>query len=129
MLTEYHVQQILNKMDELLEVQRNILERLKFVYTKCDSTPDITAMGLAEFKRQMETIMEEQKETIQDASQSVTITQEPKPEVTTTSENEASKTKESGKTLSKTKSFKNYRAAGGALSWNKWKAAGMPLEP
>lgn len=129
MLTEYHVQQILAKMNEILEVQRDVLERLKSVYTKCENTTDVTVLGLDEFKQQMETIMEEQKETIQDASQSVTITQESKPEVTTIPENEASKTKESGKRFNKTQAFKNYQAAGGALSWNKWKAAGMPLEP
>lgn len=33
------------------------------------------------------------------------------------------------KPLSKTKKFEGYRAAGGKLSWNKWKAAGMPLTP
>ena len=66
---------------------------------------------------------------LQTPNESVTIAESGEPKVSTTSENEASRTKDSAKKFNKTQAFKDYKAAGGELSWNKWKAAGMPLVP
>ena len=121
MITEYHINMILAKMDELLKVQSAILSGLKRIYNRPE--------GLKQLKQTMETIMEQEQKTIPETPQSVTITESGEPKVSTTTENEASKTKDSAKKFNKTQAFKDYRAAGGELSWNKWKAAGMPLVP
>lgn len=121
MITEYHVKMILTKMDELLEVQSAILSRLTNIVKRTEE--------LEQLKQTMETIMEQEQKTIPETPQSVTITESGEPKVSTDKENEASKTKDSAKKFNKTQAFKDYKAAGGGLSWNKWKAAGMPLVP
>lgn len=125
MITDYHIQIIVGKMDELLEVQSAMLSELRRMVKR---PPE-----LEQLKQTMENIMEQEQNNIEN-QQSVTIDDGrvdtcSEPEVSTASENEAPKTKGSAKALSKTQSFKNYRAAGGTLSWNKWKLAGMPLVP
>lgn len=124
MITDYHIQIIVGKMDELLEVQSAMLSELRKMVKR---PPE-----LEQLKQTMENIMEQEHKNIEN-QQSVTIDDgrvdtcsEP---VSIANENEAPKTKGSAKALSKTQAFKNYRAAGGALSWNKWKLAGMPLVP
>lgn len=119
MITEYHVQLILNKMDEL----RADFKKLVELFTSDDKT--------IQQPTEMEVHMEEQK-----MPESVTITEQgvstaeanPLPE---TPEAVADKTAVQGTkpAKSKTAMFKAYRAAGGQLSWNKWKDAGMPEKP
>lgn len=121
MITDYHIQIIVGKMDELLEVQSAMLSELRKMVKR---PPE-----LEQLKQTMESIMEKEQKTIPETPQSVTITESGEPKVSTTNENEASKTKDSVKKFNKTQAFKDYKAAGGELSWNKWKAAGMPLVP
>lgn len=121
MITDYHIQIIVGKMDKLIEVQSDILSRLTNLAKRTEE--------LEQLKQTMETIMQEQNQTIPETTQSVIITESGEPKVSTSTENEASKTKDSAKKFNKTQAFKDYKAAGGELSWNKWKAAGMPLVP
>lgn len=121
MITEYHVQLILNKMDEL----RADIKELINLFTSDDKTIQQTTTPL-------EVNMNEEQKT----PESVTITEQgastaeanPVPE---THEAVADKTAvqgaEHGK--SKTATFKAYRAVGGKLSWKKWQDAGMPEKP
>lgn len=120
MITEYHIDKLLKKMDEQIEVGREILAYLKANKQVQQSTAQLEVkMG------------EETNNTEQQTPESVTITQTDEPTVTTLAEvAPADNTKVAEpKQLSKTKKFEGYRAAGGKLSWNKWKAAGMPLKP
>lgn len=121
MITDYHIQIIVGKIDKLIEVQSEILSRLTNIAERTEE--------LEQLKQTMETIMEQEQKTIPETPQSVTITESGEPKVSTATENEASKTKDSAKKFNKTQAFKDYKAAGGELSWNKWKAAGMPLVP
>lgn len=121
MITEYHVQLILNKMDEL----RADIKKLVELFTSDDKT--------IQQPTEMEVYMDEQK-----TPESVTITEQgvstaeanPVPD---TPEAVADKTTVQGtkpaKSKSKTAMFKAYRAAGGKLSWKKWQDAGMPEKP
>ena len=121
MITEYHVQLILNKMDEL----RAVLKELVNLFTSDDKAIQQTTTPL-------EVNMNEEQKT----PESVTITEQgastteanPLPE---TPEAVADKTAVQGaeRAKSKTATFKVYRAAGGKLSWKKWQDAGMPEKP
>lgn len=120
MITEYHVQLILDKMDELRADIKELTER--FVAAECKITQQPT---------EMEVHMDEQK-----TSESVTITEQG---ISTAEGNSVPETREAAaeKTVaqdaepakSKTAMFKAYRAAGGKLSWKKWQDAGMPEKP
>lgn len=120
MITEYHIDKLLKKMDELLDVGREILTCLKAGEQVQQSTTQLEVK-----------MAEETNTTEQQTPESVTITQTSEPTVTTPAEETTvEKPKDAEpKQLSKTKKFEGYRAAGGKLSWNKWKAAGMPLKP
>lgn len=119
MITEYHVQLILNKMDELRADIKELIDLLK------------TGQQIQQTTFPLEVHMEEQK-----TPESVTITEQgvstaeanPVPE---TPEAVADKTVVQGaeRGKSKTATFKAYRAAGGKLSWKKWQDAGMPEKP
>lgn len=126
MITDYHIQLITRKMDELLAGQKELIDLLKAERQIITQTTQLEVT-----MEQEETKIDNQAENAaeQTPNESVTITQDIKPDESTAPEKEASKTKESGKKFNKTKAFKDYQAAGGTLSWNKWKAAGMPLEP
>lgn len=127
MITDYHIQQLTRKMDEIIANQNELIGLLK-------AERDI----VNPYIKKTEVTMEKEERTIDNLSapkplqtpnESVTITESGEPKVSTTSENEASRTKDSAKKFNKTQAFKDYKAAGGELSWNKWKAAGMPLVP
>lgn len=117
MITEYHVQLILNKMDELGANLKELIDLLKAAGCKITQQPT-----------EMEVYMDEQK-----TPESVTINEQG---ISTTEGNSAPETREAAaeKTVaqdakpakSKTAVFKAYRAAGGKLSWKKWQDAGMP---
>lgn len=120
MITEYHVQLILDKMDELRADLKELIDL--FVAAECKITQQPT---------EMEVHMDEQK-----TPESVTINERG---ISTAESSSAPETREAAaeKTVaqdtkpakSKTATFKAYRAAGGQLSWNKWKEAGMPEKP
>lgn len=119
MITEYHVQLILNKMDEL----GNHIKELVSLFRTEDKT--------IQQPTEMEVYMDEQK-----IPESVTITEQG---ISTAEVNSAPETREAAaeKTVaqdtkpakSKTAMFKAYRAAGGQLSWKKWQDVGMPEKP
>ena len=121
MITDYHIQLIVGKMDKLLEVQNAMLDELRKMVKR---PPE-----LEQLKQTMESIMEEQKETIPETPQSVTITQDTESSVSLVADEKSATVNEKPKRFNKTQAFKDYQAAGGKLSWNKWKAAGMPLTP
>lgn len=120
MITEYHVQLILDKMDELRADLKELIDR--FVSAECKITQQPT---------EMEVHMDEQK-----TPESVTITEQG---ISTTECNSAPETQEAAAenavekdtkpAKSKTAMFKAYKAAGGELSWKKWQDAGMPEKP
>ena len=126
MITDYHIQLITRKMDALLEGQKELIDLLKAERQIITQTTQLEVT-----MEQEETKIDNQAAVAaeQTPSESVTITESGEPKVSTTSENEASRTKDSAKKFNKTQAFKDYKAAGGELSWNKWKAAGMPLVP
>lgn len=125
MITEYHIQLLIGKLNEIIANQNELIGLLKA--EQCTVKPYKTEVTM----EPEETTIDNQA--VNDASQtpneSVTITESGEPKVSTTSENEESRTKDSAKKFNKTQAFKDYKAAGGELSWNKWKAAGMPLVP
>lgn len=120
MITEYHVQLILDKMDELRADLKELIDR--FVSAECKITQQPT---------EMEVYMDEQK-----TPESVTITEQG---ISTAEGNSVPETREAAAekavaqdtkpAKSKTATFKAYRAAGGKLSWKKWQDAGMPEKP
>lgn len=119
MITEYHVQLILNKMDEL----RDGIKKLTDLFA--------SENRIIQQPTEMEVHMDEQK-----TPESVTITERgastaecnSAPETQeATAEKKVAQDAEPAK--SKTAMFKAYRAAGGKLSWKKWQDAGMPEKP
>lgn len=125
MITEYHIQLLIGKLDEIIANQNELIGLLKA--EQCTVKPYKTEVTM----EPEETTIDNQAANAaeQTPNESVTVTESGEPKVSTTSENEASRTKDSAKKFNKTQAFKDYKAAGGELSWNKWKAAGMPLEP
>lgn len=127
MITEYHIQLLTRKMDEIVDNQKELIGLLKAEQDTVNHYIKKTEVTMEKEETKIDNQVENTAE--QTPNESVTITQDIKPDESTAPEKEASKTKESGKKFNKTKAFKDYQAAGGTLSWNKWKAAGMPLEP
>ena len=120
MITEYHVQLILNKMDELRADLKELTDM--FMAAGCKITQQPT---------KLEVYMDEQN-----TPESVTINEQGASTADSSSAPETHKAaaekavaKDAKPVKSKTATFKAYRAAGGQLSWNKWKAAGMPEKP
>ena len=123
MITEYHIQLLTRKMDEIIANQNELIGLLKaeqdtvILYTK---KPEVTM-------EQEETKIDSQVANAaeQAPNESVTIAQDEEAGVATTaSKDEAVAPKAKG--LSKTAAFKKYRGNGGKLSWKKWQDAGMP---
>ena len=127
MITEYHIQLLTRKMDEIVDNQKELIELLKAERDTVNPYIKKTEVTM----EQEETKIDNQaaNDASQTPNESVAVAESGEPKVSTTSENEASKTKDSAKKFNKTQAFKDYKAAGGELSWNKWKAAGMPLVP
>lgn len=120
MITEYHVQLILNKMDELRADLKELTDI--FMAAGCKITQQPT---------KLEVYMDEQN-----TPESVTINEQGASTADSSSApetHEAAAEKAVAKyakpAKSKTATFKAYRADGGKLSWKKWQAAGMPEKP
>lgn len=122
MITDYHIQLITRKMDELLAGQKELIDLLKAERQIITQTT------------QLEVTMEEQK-----TPESVTINEQgistpvensvpetPNPMVEQPVAQDAEPEVKPAKKKSPTAMFKAYRAAGGKLSWKKWHDAGMP---
>lgn len=127
MITEYHIQLLTRKMDEIVDNQKELIGLLKAERDTVNPYIKKTEVTMEKEETKVDNQAVDAAE--QTPNESVTITESGEPKVSTTSENEASRTKDSAKKFNKTQAFKDYKAAGGELSWNKWKAAGMPLVP
>lgn len=120
MITEYHVQLILEKMNELRKGQLELIDLLK------------AGQQIQQTTTPLEVNMNEEQNT----PESVTINEQgastaeanPAPE-THEAAAEKAVAKDAKPAKSKTATFKAYRAAGGKLSWKKWQDAGMPEKP
>lgn len=123
MITEYHIQLLTRKMDEIIANQKELIGLLKAEQETVNN-----------YTKKTEVTMEPQETTIdvravcdaeQTPNESVTIAQDEEAGVSTAaSKDEAVAPKAKG--LSKTAAFKKYRGNGGMLSWKKWQDAGMP---
>lgn len=128
MISEYHINLVLGKMDKILENQRMILQQLVAnnnkiggklppVYEPEPETPKCQADEATSSKT---------ADTCTEAS--VPVGHESLAEGLCDNGDSAVVCPRPSKELSKTQLFKSYRDKGGKLSWNKWKAAGMPQE-
>lgn len=128
MISEYHINLVLGKLDKVLENQRMILQQLVAGNNKISGSLPETI-----YKRDPEPeVAEESEETVEwpaDKSQEAeTAGDASKAPAETENAEDTTKEKPSKgpKEKSKTQLFKEYRAAGGQLSWRRWKLAGMP---
>ena len=120
MITEYHVQLILDKMDELRADLKELIDL--FVAAECKITQQPT---------EMEVHMDEQKtpESVTINEQGISTAESSSVPETREAAAEKAVVQDTKPAKSKTATFKAYRVAGGQLSWNKWKEAGMPEKP
>lgn len=130
MISEYHINLVLGKLDKVLENQRMILQQLVAGNNKISGSLPETI-----YKRDPEPepeVAEESEETVEWPAdkQQETETSEDAAEAPVETESVEDITKEKPskgpKEKSKTQLFKEYRATGGQLSWRRWKLAGMP---
>ena len=124
MISEYHINLVLGKLDKILENQRMILQQLVAGNNKISGSLPETI-----YKRDSEPeVAEESEETVEwpaDKPQEAE-TAEDAAEAPAETENAKEKPSKGSKEKSKTQLFKEYRATGGQLSWRRWKLAGMP---
>jgi hypothetical protein len=120
MISEYHINLVLGKLDKILENQRMILQQLVAGNNKISGQLPETI-----YKRDPEPeVAEESEETVEWPAD--------KPQEAETAEDaaeapvETESAEDITKEKSKTQLFKEYRAGGGQLSWRRWKLAGMP---
>lgn len=128
MISEYHINLVLGKLDKILENQRMILQQLvagnnkisgslpETVY-KRDPEPDVA--DESDETVEWPADKPHDAETAEDAAKSPVETEKAEDDV-------KDKPSNGSKEKSKTQLFKEYRAAGGQLSWRRWKLAGMP---
>ena len=128
MISEYHINLVLGKLDKVLENQRMILQQLVAGNNKISGSLPETV-----YKRDPEPeVAEESEETVEwpsDRPQEAETAKDAAeaPAETKTAEVDVKEKPSNGsKEKSKTQLFKEYRAAGGQLSWRRWKLAGMP---
>lgn len=128
MISEYHINLVLGKLDKVLENQRMILQQLVAGNNKISGSLPETV-----YKRDPEPeVAEESEETVewpsdrpQEAETAKDAAEAPA-ETKTAEVDVKEKPSKDSKEKSKTQLFKEYRAAGGQLSWRRWKLAGMP---
>lgn len=128
MISEYHINLVLGKLDKILENQRMILQQLVAGNNKISGSLPETI-----YKRDPEPeVVEESEETVEwpaDRPQDTATAEDAAkaPAETETAEDDVQEKPSKGpKEKSKTQLFKEYRAGGGQLSWRRWKLAGMP---
>lgn len=138
MISEYHINLVLGKMDKILENQRMILQQLvannnkiggKLPPSVYEPEPETSELPEPEATN---------NETADACTEVNAIVGHKSPCINQPEENAvpafrvakvgASSSSGLSKEPSKTQLFKSYRDKGGKLSWNKWKAAGMPQE-
>lgn len=128
MISEYHINLVLGKMDKILENQRMILQQLVAGNNKISGQLPETI-----YKRDPEPeVAEESEETVewpadkpQEAETAEDAAEDPA-ETEIAEDDVQEKPSKGSKEKSKTQLFKEYRSAGGQLSWRRWKLAGMP---
>lgn len=123
MITEYHIQLLIGKLDEIVDNQKELIGLLKAERDTVNPYIKKTEVTMEQEETKIDKRTENAAE--QTPNESVTVTQDEEVSVSTTESNgepEAPK----AKGMSKTATFKKYRAEGGKLSWKKWQDAGMP---
>lgn len=129
MISEYHINLVLGKMDKILENQRMILQQLVANNNKIGGKlpPSVYEPEPEASKCQVD---EATSSRITDTCTEVNapVGHESLAEDLCDNGDSAVVCPRPSKELSKTQLFKSYRDKGGKLSWNKWKAAGMPQE-
>lgn len=126
MITEYHIQLLTRKMDEIVDNQKELIGLLKVERDTVNPYIKKTEVTMEQEETKIDNQTENAAE--QTPNESVTIAQDEEASVATTESKDEPKAPKA-KRMNKTAMFKAYRAAGGQLSWNKWKAAGMPEKP
>jgi hypothetical protein len=128
MISEYHINLVLGKLDKVLENQRMILQQLVAGNNKISGSLPETI-----YKREPEPeVAEESEETVEwpadkpQEDETAEDTAEAPVETENVKEGVEEKPSKCTKEKSKTQLFKEYRATGGQLSWRRWKLAGMP---
>ena len=126
MITEYHIQLIIRKMEELQAGQRELIDLLKQERQIINSiTPSEVKMEEEQKTPESVTINEQGVSTPVENS----VPETPNPTVEQPAAQDAEPGVKPAKKKSPTAMFKAFREAGGKLSWAKWKAAGMPASP
>lgn len=128
MISEYHINLVLGKLDKILENQRMILQQLVAGNNKISGSLPETI-----YKRDPEPeVAEESEETVEWPADKPQEAETAEDAAKAPVENENAKDdvqekpSKGPKEKSKTQLFKEYRATGGQLSWRRWKLAGMP---
>ena len=123
MITDYHIQQLTRKMDEIIANQNELIGLLKAERDTVNPYIKKTEVTMEKEERTIDNLSAPKP--LQTPNESVTIAQDEEAGVATTeSKDETVASKAKG--LSKTAAFKKYRENGGKLSWKKWQDAGMP---
>lgn len=123
MITEYHIQLLTRKMDEIIANQEELIGLLKAEQDTVNPYIKKTEVTMEQEKTKIDNQAENAAE--QMPNESVTIAQDEEAGVATTaSKDEPVAPKAKG--MSKTAAYKKYRENGGKLSWKKWQDAGMP---
>lgn len=130
MISEYHINLVLGKMDKILENQRMILQQLVANNNKIGGKlpPSVYEPEPEASKCQVDEATND--ETAGACTEADAPVGHESPCIDQPEEHKDGTAFCSGlsKEPSKTQLFKSYRDKGGKLSWNKWKAAGMPKE-
>lgn len=133
MITEYHVQLILGKMDELRKGQLELIDLLKAGQQVQQTTNPLEVHMSEEVKNEAApsvVIGENGAQRLNNEPVEPTVVETkdiPDVGIDMAAAGTRDKTAvATPKPLSKTQRFKNYRANGGKLSWDKWKEAGQP---
>ena len=129
MITDYHIQQLLRKMDEIVEVNSAIISRLEDIAFILDARQPKSIIQGDNMEPQSVKIDNGMAEPVDCGCVPAKPVEAEKASETTTDEKSVVEASQKSKRFNKTQAFKDYQAAGGTLSWNKWKAAGMPLKP
>lgn len=123
MITEYHIQLLTRKMDEIIANQKELIGLLKAEQDTVNPYIKKTEVTMEPEETKIDNQATDAAE--QTPNESVTIAQDEEVSVSTT-ESKGEPEAPKAKGMSKTAAFKKYRAEGGKLSWKKWQDAGMP---
>ena len=122
MITEYHIQLLTRKMDEIIANQEELIGLLK---AEQDTVNPYIKTTEVTMEKEETKIDNQAVDAAKTPNESVTIAQDEEAGVATTESKDEPKAPKA-KGMSKTAAYKKYRDNGGKLSWKKWQDAGMP---